>query len=215
MTIKDKVQAAASELRAMDQPALTSWARGNGMDSRAGFAAFKKALLTIGVDYNALRAARYEARQGAMAAAAEASLTLYSDAKARTDRFAICDKSGAPVWYGRFFESDQDYNGEQSSGELAAAKKAIWLARKVREEIGAQAIKLVLKTDAEWLCWANEVGRGGRGGGKAREIGELALRYNVVLNVEHIPGECNPADKYTVMSGYQKWEAVELRSLLD
>ena len=79
---------------------------------------------------------------------ATASLTLYCDAKANNDRFAICDKGGNPVWHGRFFATDHDYNGEQSSREIAAARKAVWLAAKVKETLGLSAIKLALKVDA-------------------------------------------------------------------
>lgn len=214
-TIKQKIEANADQLRTMDQPTLTAWAKVNGIDSRAGFAAFKKALLTIGVDYNALRAQRFAAKQEAMTAAASASLTLYTDAKARTDRFAICDRKGEPVWFGKFFDNDRDYDGEQSSGEMAAAKKAVWLASKVKETIGASAISLTLKVDAEWLCWANEVATGGKAGGKARPLGEMAQRYGIVLTVEHVPGVDNPADRYTVTTGFQKWQDTDLRGLID
>ena len=34
-------------------------------------------------------------------------------------------------------------------------KKAVWLASKVKETRGLSAIKLALKVDAEWLCYAN------------------------------------------------------------
>ena len=50
----------------------------------------------------------------------------------------------------------------------AAAKKAVWLAFKVKETLGLSAIKLALKVDAEWLCYANAVRQGKKGGGRAR-----------------------------------------------
>ena len=215
MTIKEKVEANADQLRQMDQPALTAWAKANGMDSRSGFSYFKKALLAIDIDYNAMRAQRHAERQEAMAATATGRLTLYTDAKARTDRFAICDRDGQPVWFGRFFASDRDYNGEQSTGEMAAAKKAVWLAAKVKEAINAQAIYLTLRVDAEWLCWANEVREGGKAGGKARALGEMAQRHRIVLTVEHVPGVDNPADRYTVASGFQRWQDADLHGLVD
>jgi hypothetical protein len=132
-----------------------------------------------------------------------AYLTLYADAKARTKRFAICSGKENPVWYGTFF--GWEYDGEQSSGEMAAAKKAVWLASKVKEIVGADITQLTLKVDAEWLTWANQVTKGKAGGGKARALGEYAQQVNVVLNVVQVPGAENPADQYTVTSGFKKW----------
>lgn len=133
-----------------------------------------------------------------------ANLTLISDAKARTKRFAICSGDGKPLWYGRFF--DCEFNGEQSSSEMAVAKKAVWLASKIKGMIGADVIRLTLKVDAQWLTWANEVANGGKRGGKARALGEYALEKNVILNVVHIRGTANPADQYTVAGGLKNWQ---------
>lgn len=130
---------------------------------------------------------------------------LCSDAKASNSRFGITTADGEPVWYGRFFDDDRDFNGEQSSGEMAAAKKAVWLASKFAEKIG-RSVKLNLKVDAEWLVWANAVRAGGKSGGKARELGEAAERLGVRLRVEHIPGVENPADEYTICSGFLRWQ---------
>jgi hypothetical protein len=85
------------------------------------------------------------------------------------------------TWHGRFFATDHDYNGGQSYSEIAAAKKAVWLASKVKETLGLSAIKLALKDDAEWLCYANAVRQGKEGGGRARALGDLAIRSGVVL----------------------------------
>lgn len=141
-----------------------------------------------------------------------ADLTLISDAKARTKRFAICDGEGRPVYYRRFL--DCEFNGEQSSSEMAAAQKAVWLAAKVKNIIGADVIQLTLKVDAQWLTWANEVAIGGKRGGKARALGHFAQKMNVVLCVEHIRGTTNPADQYTVASGSKKWQDNDWNALV-
>jgi hypothetical protein len=141
-----------------------------------------------------------------------ANLTLISDAKARTKRFAICSGDGKPVWYGRFL--DCEFNGEQSSSEMAVAKKAVWLASKIKLMIGSPVIRLTLKVDAQWLTWANEVANGGRRGGKARALGEYAQKMNVILNVVHIRGTSNPADQYTVGSGLKKWQGNNWNALV-
>jgi len=215
-TTKSLVEANIEALRAMNHSELFAWSRANGLDSRAGFSAFKKALLASGIDYDALRSEKRAEQAADREAKATASLIFFCDAKARTDRFAICNAKGEPVWHGRFFSDDRDYNGEQSSGEMAAAKKAVWLASKIKETIGAEAIRLTLKIDAEWLTWANQVGKpndDGKRGGKARALGELARKFGVVLTVEHIPGIENPADQYTVATGFKKWQDNDLRAL--
>lgn len=72
-----------------------------------------------------------------------------------------------------------------------------------------QTIALTLRVDAEWLCWAtNTDGRGG----KALELGRTARRYGIALTVEHIPGTQNSADKWTVASGYMRWQDADIAS---
>lgn len=209
LTIKQNVELNKNVLLPMNQFELTTWAKEQGYDNRSAFANFKKALLTIDVDYDALKQQRHEAKREELEKNITKEVVLYSDAKASKDRFGITDKDGNAVWYGRFFEDDRDYNGEQSSGELAAAKKAVWLASKISEKVGG-VVKLTLKVDAEWLCWANETD--GRGG-KAKQLRQLADRYNVVLNVEHVYGCDNPADYYTTCPGYQSYKDVNLATL--
>jgi len=141
-------------------------------------------------------------------------LTMFSDAKARTDRFAICDAAGAPLWFGKFFDRDKDYAGEQSSGELAAATKAVWLASKIKEHVGADTIGLTLKVDAEWLTYANGVALGEESEGKARALGAAARRLGVLLTVEWVSGSKNPADKYTISRGFKSWKDNDLKALV-
>jgi len=106
----------------------STWATANEIEHNAAFTRFKKALAINGINYDRLIAVASADKTARLEANVTASLTLYCDAKANNDRFAICDKRGNPVWHGRFFATDHDYNGEQSAGEIAAAKKAVWLA---------------------------------------------------------------------------------------
>lgn len=140
-------------------------------------------------------------------------LTLYSDAKASADRYAICDKDGHPAWWGRFFEDDYYYRDEQSSGELSAACKAVWLAGKVGEYLG-EKIKLILCVDAEWLCHAN---RTDGKGGKARRLSSVAKNAGIDLEVRHIPGKNNPADKWTerTVRGYDRHNVSKLAKTVE
>lgn len=213
-TIASLVATNIDSLRDMSHSELFAWSRTNGLDSAAGFSNFKKQLLANGIDYEAMRTSARAGQRADLEAQATAGVTLYCDAKARTNRFAICDAAGAPVWYGRFFDDDRDYDGEQSSGEMAAAKKAVWLAGKIRDAIGAPTLRLALKVDAEWLVFANRVADGAEGGGKARALGELARKLNLLLTVEWIAGSENPADQYTVAQGYLRWQDADLKSLV-
>lgn len=209
LTAKQNVELNKDLLLTLSQKELTFWGRDNGYDSRAGFSSFKKALLTIGVDYDALKQQGSQAKREELLSKVTHELVLFSDAKAKNDRFGITDQYGDAVWFGKFFESDTDYSGEQSSGELSAAKKAVWFASKVAEAVNG-VVKLTLYVDAEWLCWANEID--GRGG-KAKQLSFQAQKLGVVLDVQHVSGKENPADYFTTCSGFKKWSDNNLLNL--
>lgn len=195
-TIAEIVAEHIEELKALTtHTELKEWADDNGLLTQQRFPRFKTALLEHGIDYAAMRATADQARRES----AKHAITLYSDAKASKLRFGICDQGGQPVWHGRDF----DENGEQSAAELGAAKKAIWLAGKVRERSGLDSIKLTLLVDAEWLTHANRE----TGGGQAAQLRRAAAKAGVVLDVRWIPGRENPADEYTICTGYMKWQS--------
>lgn len=207
-SIAEHVKADEAALKAMTTAnELRQWAVSKGMDNRAAFPRFKNALLDIGVDYAAIRAGRTAERREELDTAITHRVTLYSDAKASQDRYAITDADGSPLWYGRFFDSDRDYDGEQSSGELAAASKAIWLASKVAEAIGSTAIRLDLYVDAQWLLYQDGPKQ------KGFALTRAANRLNVDLHLHWIPGKENPADEWTTASGYKKWQDNDLKAL--
>lgn len=131
-------------------------------------------------------------------------VTLFSDAKARTQRFAICDREREPVWYGRFFDNDLDFSGEQSTGELSAAKKAIWLAGQVKKACEAKTLHLKLIVDANWLCTLR---------GKAEVLIEEAHRAGVRVEMKWLKGKSNPADAFTTGGGFLKWSETHLPAL--
>lgn len=171
-------------------------------NSRAGFAAYKKALTKHGIDYDQLqqdhRAGREADRVAGFVGAAD--VILFSDAKARTNRFSICDGRGEEVWFGNFFGTEG--GGEQSACELAAAKKAVWFSKKLSERL-ERPVRLHLRVDADYLLWAND--RTGRGG-VAQELRREADRLGVDLIVYHVPGAENPADEKTCAGrDYKKW----------
>lgn len=153
-----------------------------------------------GPDYYALRGETQAATAEALRESITHEVELYVDAKARCQRFAICNNFGQPTWYGIFFEDDQSFSygdrNEQSACECAAARKAIWLASKIKEASGAKAIRLNLNVDAQWLCSL---------AGKASILASDARRFNVDLVMNWIPGTSNPADKWTTANGFKRW----------
>ena len=201
-TIKDRVVEDSERLVSCSYQELLAWAAEHDINNRAAWGKYKEALTGIGVDFDALRNTNRSAKRVELADSVTHKLVLYSDAKASRDRFGICGPDREPVWHGMFFR-DKDYDGEQSSGEMAAAKKAVWLASKVAEKIGG-VVELELRVDAQWLCWSNHTED--YRGGKARALAESAQRLGVVLHVTHIPGNQNPADKWTIAKGYLSWK---------
>lgn len=153
-----------------------------------------------GPDYYALRGETRAATAADLSASVTHEVELFVDAKARCQRFAICNNFGQPTWYGIFFEDDQSFSygdrNEQSACECAAARKAIWLASKIKEASGAKAIRLILNVDAQWLCTL---------AGKASILASDARRLNVDLVMNWIPGTSNPADRWTTASGFKRW----------
>lgn len=207
MTILATVESNLDHLRTLDQPGLTAWGKANGFDSRAGFAGYKKALAKVGIDYEAMRAARFGAAAQKLADSMTHEVTLYSDAKARCQRFAITTKSGAGLWHGLFFDDDRSFSygdrDEQSACECAAARKAIWLASKIAEAVNGR-VRLHLYVDAEWLTTLS---------GKAAILASDARHFNIDLDMQWIPGVNNPADPLTTAHGYKKWSDNDLAKL--
>lgn len=207
ITIRQKVEASIEFLRTCESHTqLREWALANGMDNRAAFPKFKDALNEFGISYDEMRSGAKAETAAAVASQITHELVLITDAKASRSRFAVCAGDGTPLWHGRFFDSDSDFNGEQSSGELAAAKKAVWLATKIKERIGAPAMRLILKVDAQWLTYQEKFKQ------KGSILSSKARAANIELHVVWIAGTSNPADKWTVATGFKKYDIEEAAS---
>lgn len=205
-TIKEKVLAAKDQLIGLTNHSdLRNWAINNGMDNRSAFPRFKLALKEIGIDYNQMRSGRSQKESEELNQAIHFSVELYVDAKASYGKFGITDKDGDVLWYGKFFDNDEA--GEQSAAELSAAKKAVWLASKIKEAINENAIELILYVDAQWLTYQDHYGQ------KGYVLTLLAKKYNIKLDVKWVKGVDNLADKWTTTSGYKKWSDNDLSSL--
>ncbi|GCE40946.1 hypothetical protein Rhow_004589 [Rhodococcus wratislaviensis] len=151
------VRGAAEELRGADTAALRTWAQTNKLLSRSMWPKVKRELYKqLDIDYDTQRETETEARQQAVAAAAAAAplVELYAAGDERGS-FAVLPGpavnhgSDADVndaaWYGTFHEKDTIYRaGDQDSADNSAAGKAVFLAGKVREEQGLDAVRLLL-----------------------------------------------------------------------
>lgn len=208
LTTKELVKQNESELLTMTtHKELREWAVSQGLNSASGFSAFKKALIEIGINYDELKGAAIKQQEAELDAKITHALTLYTDAKASANRFGVCDVDGEPLWHGRFFDTEDA--GEQSRAELCAAKKAVWLANKIKEANHLEALELNLFVDAEWLTYQDHAGQ------KGYVLTMEARKNNIRLNVIWIPGNENPADKWTVANGYKKWVDNDFTNILN
>ncbi len=205
-TIAQIVKENETELKiAVNHTELRSWAIEKGFDNRSAFPKFKNALLEIGIDYDEMKGITNHIQGKELEDQIENSVTLYTDAKASYGNYAICDKDGNALWYGKFFPEDNA--GEQSRAEVASAKKAVWLASKIKEAIGNKPIHLNLIVDAQWLCYQDHSGQ------KGYVLTQLAKKHGIMLEVTWIKGTENPADEYTTKAGYKKWQDNDLTKL--
>lgn len=212
-TIEENVINNIKILKEMNIKELNLWGKEQGYNTAQSFGRFKKMLEKNNIPYLKLRYEYNEKKYDELKNKVKYEVTLITDGSAKHNKFAITNKNGEPLWFGKFFSSDLDYNGEQSTSEMAAAKKGVWLAHKVAKAIGEDIIELNLKTDAQWLCWATDFRH--NKGGKAKNLKRLADKYNVILNVEHIEGSANPADKYSRNIGFKKWSDNNLAELAE
>jgi hypothetical protein len=194
----------AGALIGLNHGQLHSWGIEHGFNSAVGFAAFKAALLGANINYDRLRSEYQRQRANTLAAQLTQEITLYCDAKARTRRFAVADRHGDAVWYGDF---RGDYvPKEQWEAVLDAARKALWVAMKVREEMNCDMIRTFLRTDAFWIQSLS---------GKAEILAQDARKFNLDLRIEWIPSARNMADKWLLRPGFRKWNECTPSSLVE
>jgi hypothetical protein len=209
-TVKETVtEHKEAALACKSAPELKTFIESIGCATKARWNKAVTAIKEVGgLDYYAARGEARASSASELRSQVTHETTLIIDAKARCQHFAICDERGSILWHGRFFDDDKSFSygdrNEQSATECATARKAIWLASKIKEAVGALAFHLTLKVDAQWLCSL---------AGKAAILASDARRFNIDLNVEWIPGIENPADKWTTASGYKKWSENNLASL--
>ncbi len=145
----------------------------------------------IGVDYQLPLA-----RSGAPAAV-RPRMWLASAATAR-NRFAIVGSDHVALWRGDFDAGDDDYpDGDPLRAELAAAKRAIWLAGQARRAAIAAPRAVVALTLARALDQAI--------------LHRIADQYG--LDLELAIDETNPAVAWCNWSGRRRWSAATIAAL--
>jgi len=183
---------------------LYAFAVSHELNTKSLFPKFKTVLKKHGVSYTELRSATRAADAQALAAAAESApeLALFAagyDA-GEEGSYAVCDSSGQPVWFGAFHASDSDFTpGDEESADVAAAKKAIWLAGKAREEVDGQALNLVLTVSRPGMD--NDV------------LTAAATRAKLALTLEI--SDDNPAVDQCQEPGFKTWREVNLAHLVE
>ncbi|MHA4855157.1 hypothetical protein L1080_037485 [Rhodococcus sp. MSC1_016] len=201
--VEQLVKSNERELATMaDHLALRQWATDNGLATKALFPKFKTVLLKrCDIDYGALREQAHEAEREQLseAAAAAPTVELYAAGDDEAGTFAVCGPEGAVAWYGEFFDDDKTYTaGDQTSADLSAARKAVFLAGKTREELDVDAINLTLHV------LNHEVG--------PHNLSLAATRVRVVVTVE-IDNE-SPALEWCRENGYKNWREQNLNHLV-
>lgn len=134
-TITEAITADAEKLKAMTTHGeLYGWAKDHGLTGTQ-FAAVKRELRKIGVDYDAIREEVTRARLSELNADAAEGVPVIRLSAAGADAvnsYAVCDGEGTVLWYGTFFERDRHYHKEIRSALISAPpqKPSFWPPRR-------------------------------------------------------------------------------------
>jgi hypothetical protein len=210
MTVKKIVQANRETALACKTPEeIRAFIESIGCSAQPRWHNAVQAIVGIGgVDYYQAKAEQQRLEEERLKREVTHEITLYSDAAAVFQRFAICDGDKLPLWYGQFFLDGRSFSfgdpAEQSACEFAAARKAIWLASRVKDAVGASAIRLRLFVDAQSLISSPR---------KSAALASDARMFGIVLEMQWIPGKQNPADRYSRCQGFKRWDEQPLAPL--
>lgn len=202
-TARDSVRDNADTLTAMTSHSeLFTWAQDHGIDTGSLFRKWKTELRKqLHIDYDALRQKAFDTRLAEMAAAADTApqVLLHAAGDSEVNSFAVCSEHGEDPWYGEFFDNDRV--DDQDSADLAAARKAVYLAGQAREDKGLDLIGLRLVVSNHRVT--------------TQALQRDILRYNVFVTIEVVDnGDDNPALEVCRMPGFRTWREVSLTDLL-
>lgn len=200
LTVRDN----ATELRAMTSHAeIFRWADDHGIDSGSLFRKFKTELRKqLHIDYDQLRADAIAARLSAMAEAAATAPVIrrYVAGDSEVNAFAVCAADGEDPWYGDFHDKD-DVDDDQDTADLAAARKAVYLAGQAREHHELDLVVLELVTCNHHVT--------------ADALARDLVRHKVHAHIEVVDNaEDNPALEVCRMPGFRGWREVSLTDML-
>ncbi len=182
---------------------IYQWAINNGYNTQELFPIVKAELKKVlDIDYAEMREQsrqelaekRHLAIEKLSAEAADAPLVELWAAASANGTFAIVSDEDV-VWYGTFHEDDFDFVGDLRSALRSVAKKAVWIAGKVREDMKAPAIRLTLHMDDA-----------------PGDLGKEMLRNNVAVHLEF--DGSGGASEVSTLPGYKSWREIPLDSLV-
>ncbi|OZF37013.1 hypothetical protein CH296_05130 [Rhodococcus sp. 14-2496-1d] len=196
------VRQARETLEASTASEIRAWAEKSGLTDWSMWQKIKRELYKqLDLDYDGLRANEAEQVTDAVASAASAAplVELYAAGDERGS-FAVVGDGDETAWYGTFHAKDAVFRqGDQTSADDSAAGKAAFLAGKLREELDAPAIRLILHISNPHLDGAR--------------LAALAARYGVHLERLEIDDD-NPATVWCEVPGHRPWQAIRLSDLL-
>lgn len=200
-TARTAVRDNATALREMTSHAdLFRWAKEHGIDTGSLFRKFKTELRKqLHIDYDALRQRAVDARLAEMAAAAPSApqVRRFTAGDIEVEAFAVCAEDGEDPWYGDFH--DNDSVTDQTSADVAAARKAIYLAGKAREQEDLDLIALRLVVSNHHVT--------------TEALQRDMLRHHVHVTLEVVDGG-NPALDVCRQPGFRGWREVSLTDML-
>ena len=193
----------ADELRQLTtHTELFGWAKEHDLNTKMLFPKFKTELRKqLHIDYDELRDQAMVEREAALSAAAEdesvPTIALWTAGDAEVDSFAVCNGEGGDPWYGTFHE--RDAVTDQDEADLAAARKAVYLAEQARKFAELDVVRLALVVSNHRVT--------------AETLRKDAVRGRVVVDLEVVDGE-NPALEVCRLPGYRTWREVSLTDLV-
>lgn len=194
------VAANADTIAAMTTHAdIYRWAKSEHLDTRQLWPKVKAELRKqLGLDYDELRRSTRRTMADELAAAASNARTIHlccaGDEEVGT--FAVTDHAGDDAWYGDFF--DRDGVADQTSADIAAANKAIYLAGKAREYAGLDVVGLRLTLSNHHVDLDALLGS--------------AIKHRVHVVIDLTDGH-NPALDQCREPGYRSWQEIALSDL--
>ena len=204
-TARDAVRDNAAELSAMtSHTELLGWAKANGIDTGSLFAKFKAELRKqLHIDYDAVRQRTFDARWEQMEQQARNApqIVLYAAGDGEVASFAVCSADGEDPWYGDFHDNDNVADDDQDAADVAAARKAVYLAGQARELAQHELIGLRLVVSNHRVT--------------LESVQRDCLRHDVFVTIDVVDDAAdNPALEVCRLPGFRGWREVSLNDLL-